>query len=320
MIVPPVDEHIARIAQRQHGAFSASQIPAVSRSQIQTRISTGRWKRVCKTVFVISGAPDTWEQRLWVKLLIAGPGAVVGLRSAAFLHGIRDAARGPLDIIQPETTVPKKKPRTSRRSTRLPAHHVTRVRGFPVTTPERTLCDLAGITSWKRRRRGLVYLAEERVERALDHALSQQLVTFRSLTRAHRELAGRGRAGTCLMRKFLEERGEKYVATDSELEDVFVALVEKYNLPKPERQVHMGSQERRIGRVDFYYSDARLVVEADSQAFHGQRSQMIHDHKRDMELLAAGWQVLRVDWWQLTEEAVEVARLLRQILARRLTI
>lgn len=312
-----LDERVVQIAEKQHGAFSTSQISKATRSQIRTRTSTTRWRRIHKNVFIIAGSSDTWERRLWIALLTAGDGAVVGLRSAAALHGIRGFGPGPIDIVQPEESVPKRKSRGSRRTTRLPARHITEVRGFPVTTPERTLFDLAGITSWKRRHRGLRYQTRAQVERAVEHALSQKIVTLGSLTTMHRNLAGRGRAGTCVMREFLEARDETYVATDSDLEDVFVALIDKYSLPKPARQVHLGSEDRRIGRVDFYFDDARLVVEADSQAFHGQRTQMIRDHKRDMELLAAGWQVLRVDWWQLTEEPLEVARLLRRILCQR---
>lgn len=312
-----LDETVARIARRQHGAFSTRQLPTVTRAQIRTRTSRGRWVRVQRTVFVVAGSPNTWEQQIWIALLVAGVGAVVGMRSAARLHGLRGFAPGPIDIIQPEPSVPNIKASTSRRTNRLPADHVTEIDGFPVTTLERTLFDLTAVTSWRRRRRDWVHLTEAQAERAVENALAQKLVTFRSLTEMHRSLAGRGRAGTSCMRRILEARDENHVATDSELEDVFLKLIAKYDLPEPRRQVKLGSEERRIGRVDFYYDRARLVVEADSQAFHGQRTQMIRDHQRDLELLAAGWQVLRVDWWQLTEDAYRVAGLLRQVLERR---
>ncbi len=268
-------------------------------------------------VFVVGGAPETWRQRIWVKLLIGGQGCVVGRRSALKLQHVRGVTDEPIDILQPEESVPNDKAPTSRRTTRLPPWHVTTVDGFPVTTIERSLFDVAGLASPKRRRRGWVSVTRREVGRLIDNAILQDLVTVNSLTKVHASLAGRGRPGTRLMRALLEERCAKYAPTESELEDAFVRLVADHGLPEPQRQVCLGSNEKQIGRVDFYYEDARLVVEADSRAFHGQRDQMQSDHRRDLELLAQGWQVLRVDWWQITDDAPNVARLLRTILQRR---
>lgn len=312
-----IDQLVARIATRQHGAFSTTQLASVTDAQVHTRLAAGRWRRIQRQIHVVEGSPDTWEQRLWIELLAGGPGAVVGLRSAAALHRLRGVPRVETDIIQPEDTVPNAKPRTSRRTTRLPSSHVTVVDGFPVTTIERTLFDLTGITSQRRRRSGRSYLTEAHVERLVENALSQKLTTVGSLRRVHLDLAGRGRPGSRLMRQILDARSGKYVATDSELEDAFLALVDDFGLPTPSRQVHLGNPAEQIGRVDFHYERAHLVVEADSQAFHGQRTQMIHDHQRDLQLLAGGWQVLRIDWWQLTEDRARVAGLLRQVLDRR---
>ncbi len=314
-----LDRLVARIATCQHGVFSTTQLASVTDAEVHSRLAAGRWRRTRQGIYVVEGSPDTWEQRIWVELLAAGSGAVVGLRSAAALHRLRGMPRIAIDIVQPEDTVPNAKPRTSRRTTRLPSSHVTVIDGFPVTTIERTLFDLTGLTSKRRRRSGRSYITEARVERLVENALSQKLVTVHSLRRVHLDLAGRGRAGSRLMRELLDKRSGQYVATDSELEDAFLALVDDFELPTPGRQVHLGNATEQIGRVDFHYEHARLVVEADSQAFHGQRTRMIHDHQRDLQLLAGGWQVLRIDWWQLTEDRVRVAGLLRQILDRRTT-
>src|SRR5690606_20729242 len=142
---------------------------------------------------------------------------------------------------------------------RLPASQVTVVDGFPVTTIERTLFDLAGLTSQRRRRSGRTYLSEARVERLVENAISQKLVTVRSLRQVHLSLAGRGRAGSRLMRDLLDKRSGHYVATDSELEDAFLALVDDFGLPTPSRQVHLGNPAEHIGRVDFYFEPAHLV-------------------------------------------------------------
>lgn len=312
-----IDRLASQVATRQHGAFSTAQLPGVTPKQIHSRIADDRWRPIRQQIFIIGGSPSTWKQHIWVELLTAGRDSVVGTRTALKLHHVRGIAGEPVDILQPEATVPNSKARTSRRTTRLPAWHVTTVEGFPVTTIERSLFDVAGLTSDKRRRRGWATMTEKQVARLVDNAILQGLVTAGSLMRVHRELAGRGRAGTRLMRELLQKRCGTYLPTDSDLEDLFIDLVARYGLPEPQRQVCLGSAAKQIGRVDFYYDEARLIVEADSRAFHGQRDQMLHDHQRDLDLLAQGWQVLRVDWWQLTDDGPNVARQLRRVLERR---
>lgn len=248
---------------------------------------------------------------------MAGPGSVVGARSAGVLHHIRGLEPGPLDIIQPEESAPYAKNNSLRRTNRLPQWQVTRAGGFPVVTPARALFDIAGLATPYRRKARLPYLTEYEVRRLVDNAITQKLVTVDSMQRVHVALAGRGRPGSRLMRVILAERGAGHVPTESELEDAFIRLVTDFGLPLPRRQVTLGPATGVIGRVDFYYEDARLVVEADSYAFHSQRTQMLADHQRDLEFLANGWQVLRVDWWQLTQDRARVAQLLRRILDQR---
>lgn len=151
------------------------------------------------------------------------------------------------------------------------------------------------------------------VERMLDDALVRKRTTIAALTRTFLSLAGRGRPGTALMRELLEVRSETYVPTESELEDLFVAFVERHALPTPRRQVPLGSDDALIGRVDFLFEHARLVVEVDGRAFHAQRMVQRRDRRRDLELLNAGWRVLRLTWHDLTVDGDDIAERLRGI-------
>lgn len=314
-----IDEQVAAVAARQHGVFRSDQVGELSRAQIRTRTQTGRWRRCNLEVFAVAGAPDTWEQQVWCALLVAGRGTVVGRRSALRIHGLNGVRGDHVDLVQPETTVPNGKPTTSRRTSRLPVEHATTVRGFPVTTVERTLFDLAGLSSPQRLRRGWVYLHEDRVERFVEDALARRMVSIRTLAAVHADLAGRGRPGTRLMRRLIEERSEGYVATESELESLFVKLIESHGLPRPRRQVSIGSGETWIGRVDFVFEEAKLVVEADGRRYHEQKTPTLSDRTRDLRLIADGWQVLRVDWWRLVDDGPNVARLLGRAIGHRRT-
>ena len=241
---------------------------------------------------------------------------MIGRRSAARLHGLPGATSEAIDVTQPEATVPLAKPSTSRRTSLLPTPHLTTVNGFPVTTVERTLFDLAGLSSPQRRRRGWTYIPAHRVERMLDDALVRKQVTLASVAKVLLDLAGRGRPGTRLVRRLLDERTEDYVPTESQLEDLFVRFLTEHDLPVPRRQVVLGSETTIIGRVDFVYDDVKLVVELDSRKFHSQRSVTINDKRRDLQLLAAGWMTLRMSWWQLIDDGPMMARLLREVVCR----
>ena len=139
------------------------------------------------------------------------------------------------------------------------------------------------------------------MERALDDAIVQRGLSTSELADVVATLGRRGRPGTTLMRRLMAERGEGYVATESELEDLVRAVLERYGLPLPERQRVLGD-DHPVGRVDFVYLDARLVIEADSRRHHTALLDADQDRWRDLELTAAGFRVIRVTWHQLVHE------------------
>ena len=61
------------------------------------------------------------------------------------------------------------------------------------------------------------------------------------------------------------------------------------------------------GRVrDFYWPRCRLVVEADSYAWHRSPSALNADRERDVELTLAGYRVLRFTYEQITQRPAYV--------------
>lgn len=63
---------------------------------------------------------------------------------------------------------------------------------------------------------------------------------------------------------------------------------------EPERQVSIAGTSAPIGRVDFLIG--RVVIEADSRAYHGDWVAADADRLRDLRLTAAGYRVVRVTW------------------------
>ena len=88
-------------------------------------------------------------------------------------------------------------------------------------------------------------------------------------------------------------------------------LVEAAGLPRPRTNVKVGEWE-----VDALWEAQRLVVEVDGFAYHSTREAFERDRRKDAELLARGYRVLRVTWRQLVEEReATVAMLVRALTA-----
>ena len=91
-------------------------------------------------------------------------------------------------------------------------------------------------------------------------------------------------------------------------------MLDAHNVPHPVRQLAAGG-EQPVGRVDFAYRSARLLIELDSRKHHTALSDRENDRRRDNELMAAGWRVIRITWWDLVNEPERVVALLRTALA-----
>lgn len=175
---------------------------------------------------------------------------------------------------------------------------VTRLRQIPVTTPARTLLDLATV------------LPSRELEQAIAKAERMHAGTQRRLL----ALLARypSRAGTPKLRELLD--GSRNPAlTRSEAEERFLELVRRAGLPAPDTNVHVHGYE-----LDFLWREERLAVEVDGFAFHSDRSAFEADRRRDADLAASGIQVIRVTWRQIRDEPeATLARLAIALVARR---
>ncbi len=272
-----------------------------TRKMIRRELTTCALQEIGADVFVLGGVEHDWRQRAWSALLEAGPGTVLSHRIAASLHDIGGFTTDRIDVLERENKDHSGTLGTRHRTSWLPPDHLTRINGLPCTTLARTVFDLAGLSSVRRLRSGRSYVAESRVARAVDDAIVKRGLSTGDLADVVATLGRRGRPGTALMRRLIAERGEGYVATESELEDLLRAVLERYGLAQPERQRVLGG-EVAVGRVDFVYLDARLVIEADSRRHHTALLDADRDRWRDLELLAAGFRVIRVTWQQLVQD------------------
>ena len=185
----------------------------------------------------------------------------------------------------------------------LPPDHRTIIDGIPTATVARALFDFGAMAH------------PLRLARVTDTVLAARLTTPDAIRKVLDDLSISGRAGTRALRAVMAERPDGYVPTASDLEARFVELLNDSGIAAPDRQVNLGGSLAWIGRVDFLWRDARVIVETDGGEHHASISDREEDERRDRSLEAAGWIVLRFSWIDVTRRPTSVLRTLRNALA-----
>jgi very-short-patch-repair endonuclease len=232
-------------------------------------------------------------------VLAYGPGAVLSHSpGGAHWQIVRD--RGPCEV-----TVPKA--RRSRRGirvhhVRLPSDEITVHEGIPVTTVPRTIFDFA------------VEASQRELERAINEAEVLRLWDELSLDHVlHRYPRHKG---TRAIRAALSQRRAGATVTKSDLEEMFITLIDSAGIPRPEINAIVEGFE-----VDAVWRDVRLAVELDGRDTHGTAAAFESDRHRDRVLQVAGWRVVRITYRQMRDTPRAVVgdvRLLRASNAGRL--
>jgi predicted transcriptional regulator of viral defense system len=285
------DRAIARLAARQGGVVSARQLAAaaLSRQAVHGRVRRGLLHPVHRGVYAVGHPAISVLGRRWAAVLALGDGAFVSHEAAADAFAIRPSSSWLVHV-----SVRGRGGRGPRPGIRihrphlLPDEEVTALDGLPITTPARTLLDLAatGLTG-----RGL--------EAAVDRAEQQRLLDFADL----RELLARHprRPGTRRLEALLASYSAP-LDTRSHLEELVIELCDAHDLPRPLVNCVIEGRVR-----DFYWPSRRLVVEADGYAWHRSPSAFNDDRERDVELALAGLRGLRFTWHQVTRRRPYVA-------------
>jgi very-short-patch-repair endonuclease/predicted transcriptional regulator of viral defense system len=273
---------IRELAERQHGVVAWGQLIAIGLGEglIKHRVRAGQLLQIHRGVFALGRRRIGLHGEWLAAVLACGPNAVLSYGSAAQLWDIR-GSRGPIEVTRRSG---HRRPHGVRlhQTRSLPAEHVAIRAGIPVTTPERTLLDLAQ------------RLDRRQMERALVAADRASCICWPELLRVVDE--GVGRRGRGMLRCLCHRVDPEAVEARSNPEVDFLALCREARLPSPRVNVMV---EGRM--VDFFWPPAGLVVEIDSYQYHGDRSAFERDHESTVTLMSAGYRVLR-----FTEEMLEV--------------
>jgi hypothetical protein len=288
------DADVARVAADQWGVLSLAELFAcgLSPKSVLTRVRSGRLHPIHRGVFAVGHSKLPLEGRFLAAVKACGPTAVLSHHSAAALWGFM-----PWEERHPEVTVLGTAPHLHpglriHRTTRLDLDDRTRHHGIPITSPARTLLDLAATLD-----HGPLRAATRRAQ-SLHRVNVRQLAD--ALARHER------RRGTARLAEIIATGP---APTRSELEDVVLDLILRGGHVHPDVNVPYVVAGRKTV-PDFRWAEQRLVLEADSAAWHDNQLAREDDVERQALLEAHGERVLRVTWVQaITRPGATLARL-----------
>ncbi len=283
------------LARRQYGHVKRAQLLELGFGQgaIAARLANGSFVAVYAGVYAIAPRREDPIARAAAAVLACGPTAVLSHSSAATLWGMTERWTVPIEVT---ATVERRRPGiTTHRCTTLTRVDVRRHLGIRVTSPARTLLEIAPRTPARdltrmvndARRDGYVHLATlaDLLARCSHHP------------------------GATKLNAIVEQ---PHGPTRSDFEDRFLAFARAYGLPAPLVNTHLNGYE-----VDALFEAEKLIVELDGWEFHNDRTAFVDDRERDSEMLKRGYATMRVTWERLRDTPGGEAARLREILSQR---
>ncbi|MFL5823656.1 MAG: type IV toxin-antitoxin system AbiEi family antitoxin domain-containing protein [Solirubrobacteraceae bacterium] len=290
---------ISQLARGQNGVVTWEQLLAagLTPAMIRTLLKRGFLTRLFRGVYAVADPALLPLARDTAALLSLGD-AVLSHRSAVALWGMAEADARMVDV-----TVIGRRPRRRagvrlHRVDRLDLHDFTTRSNLRVSAPARALIEFA------------TQATRSELESAFGEARAKHLITEETLT-ATLARAPATHSGAALVRRILAtDPGSIY--TRSRAEKRLRRLLKQAELPQPL------VNHRLCGYpADFFWPDAKLILEVDGYDTHGHRLAFERDRRRDQVHVAAGYTVIRTTWRQLRDEPLAVVARIAQALALR---
>jgi predicted transcriptional regulator of viral defense system len=286
--VNAADEIIREVATRQHWVATRPQLleAGVSGHVLDARVRRGWLVPVHRAVYRLAEAEPTIRTRAAAAVLATcrgNPDAVaISHVGAVVLWGY--AGWDPPVLFDVTGNSPRRVPGVRvHRVVTLDADEVTSLHGIPVTTPARTVLDIAS--------NGTPRELEQALAAAERGAPGCRREILALLQRRPRH-AGSGLLRELLRRLDASGRPPRYLR--SRAEELAVGMCARAGVAPPLTNSRIAGFE-----VDLVWPEQRVIVEVDGYEFHGSRAAFDRDRDRNRDLAAAGYHVLRFTWRQL---------------------
>jgi very-short-patch-repair endonuclease len=281
------ERRLVDLAARRHMVLSLAELRELGLgvNGVSRRTGSGRLRRLHRGVYAVAPGPLTERGRWRAAVLASSPGAVLSHDDAGALWGVLRSRGGRAHVSTARVGPKDVRGVVLHRVSRLDELDVTERDGIPVTSPARTIVDLAG------------RLPEARLVRVLHEAEVQRLLDVPAILGALGRVPNRKGAGSLRRALAIDDGGP----LRSVLEERFADLIHEAGLPPPRRNVQI-DVGRRLVEVDALWAAARLVAELDGEGAHRTVRAFEGDRRRDIELARAGYVVIRITWRRLKDD------------------
>lgn len=214
-------------------------------------------------------------------VLALGSNVLLSHSSAAFVWGIRPAPEDAVSVIALGRQARHRPGIRVHRVDSLASRDIRRHHNIPLTSPARTLIDIAPA------------LDDRELELALHEAVALKLLTLSRLRAALDDYPRR--RGSARLAELA--RQSTSTATRSGGEEELFQLIRRSRMPQPQTNARLGQWN-----LDFYWPRHRLAVEVDGIDFHSSRVNIERDHRKDLEMRKLGVDVMRFVGRQVSRE------------------
>jgi very-short-patch-repair endonuclease len=279
------------IATANHGLVTRA-TSGLSRSSWYRAVASGHLDQLFPGVARLPGTARTREQRIAAAVLATGPSSIASHRSAAHLWGVPRPADDPVDVIVVGAR---------RRFVGFDDVVIHRPRDLERLRPQRRANIVC--TNILRTVLDLGAVDPSAVSDAVGHVITNRLATLRALETVVVQHSEHGRTGIVALREAVAVWSIDRKPTDSLLEQTMRRLIDRYRLAPVEFHPVICGYE-----VDFRVLGTPVILECDGWAYHGlERRNFERDRRRDADLIAAGWIVLRFTYRAITTRPKETA-------------
>ncbi len=283
--------HFAASATGQHGHLTRRQASAggATRAMLRSRVQSGDLERAGVRTFTSPMVPRSSLGLLQGLMLDVGDPVWAYGPTAAALHGLDgfDLAP-PFHLVTARDRNVRRIGHIIHSTFDIPLIDQSQVHGLAVTSPTRTIIDLARSET------------PLRLTAALDSALRDGGSAERFLHKRIAELRTKGRYGIPALLAVIDG-AELSRGGHSWLERRFLELCGQAGLPRPTTQAVLSRSRDRTVRVDCHFSGTPLVVEILGYRWHRTKQQMQSDAHRLNRLQLDGYTVLQFTYFDIAE-------------------
>ena len=269
------DVRIAELAGRQFNRVSRRQLLGLGMSvrAVNHRLAVGRLVIAEEGVYAVAPLLEDDEWGRWMGATLTAPGSVLSEASAAAAWGCWSVPRRFETVTRPGSGGPRWHGGVRAYRSSTLDRDCTTLRGIPITTPARTLLDVAR------------WCGDRALARAVREAIRLETTSLPEIG----DLLGRhrGRRGTRRLAVVLARySGLPLERARSGSEIRAMEVLRNANRPMPRLNVHVAGEE-----ADLSWPRERLVIEIDGGPYH---LDIGEDERKEATWRAAGWTVRRL--------------------------